>query len=133
MNIGEAEDRSGLPAKTIRYYEEIGLVTPARRANGYRDYDEADIHRLAFLHRARSLGFSVEDCRALLSLYHDRDRASADVKTIAEGHLARIEDKIAELESLRRTLSHLVEACHGDTRPSCPILDDLAGAGAEGA
>jgi len=133
MNIGDAENRSGLPAKTIRYYEEIGLVTPARRANGYRDYDEADVHRLAFLHRARSLGFSVEDCRALLSLYQDRDRASADVKTIAEGHLARIEDKIAELESLRRTLSHLVEACHGDTRPHCPILEDLAGAGADGA
>ena len=130
MNIGQAEARTGLPAKTIRYYEEIGLVVPARRDNGYRDYDEADVHRLAFLHRARGLGFSVEDCRALLSLYQDRHRASADVKTIAEGHLARIEGKIAELESLRRTLAHLVEACHGDTRPDCPILEDLAGSGA---
>jgi len=133
MNIGEAEDRSSLPAKTIRYYEEIGLVVPARQANGYRDYDETDVHKLAFLHRARGLGFSVEECRALLSLYQDRHRASSDVKRIAQDHLARIENKITELESLRRTLAHLVEACHGDTRPDCPILDDLAGAGAEGA
>ncbi len=133
MNIGEAEDRSSLSAKTIRYYEEIGLVVPSRQANGYRDYDETDVHKLAFLHRARGLGFSVEECRTLLSLYQDRHRASADVKTIAETHLARIENKIVELESLRRTLSHLIEACHGDMRPDCPILDDLAGAGADGA
>jgi len=133
MNIGEAEDRSSLPAKTIRYYEEIGLVVPARRANGYRDYDETDVHKLAFLHRARGLGFSVADCRALLSLYQNRHRASGDVKRIAQGHLARVENKIAELESLRRTLAHLVEACHGDTRPDCPILDDLAGVGDDAA
>ncbi len=129
MNIGQAAQLSGLPAKTIRYYEEIGLVTPSRRDNGYREYGDADVHTLAFLHRARSLGFSVEECRTLLSLYRDRHRASADVKSVAEGHLARIEGKIAELESLRRTLSHLIEACHGDRRPDCPILDDLAGSG----
>ncbi len=131
MNIGQAETLTGLPAKTIRYYEEIGLVVPARQGNGYRDYGETDVHKLAFLHRARGLGFSVEECRTLLSLYQDRHRASADVKTIAEGHLARIESKIAELQSLRRTLAHLIEACHGDARPDCPILDDLAGSGVD--
>ncbi|MCG8360119.1 MAG: Cu(I)-responsive transcriptional regulator [Kiloniellales bacterium] len=127
MNIGEAERRCGLPAKTIRYYEEIGLVVPERRDNGYRDYDEPGVRKLQFLQRARSLGFSVQDCRALLSLYDDRKRASADVKAIAEAHLERIERKIDELDSLRRALQHLVTACHGDERPDCPIIDELAG------
>jgi MerR family copper efflux transcriptional regulator len=128
MNIGEAAKQSGLPAKTIRYYEEIGLVAPARAENGYRDFAGADIHRMQFLHRARGLGFSVEECRVLLALYDDKDRASADVRKLAEAHLEEIDNKIAELASLRQTLAHLVHACHGDDRPDCPILDDLAGA-----
>ena len=127
MNIGTAAEASGLPAKTIRYYEEIGLVAPARRDNGYRDYDEADVHRLRFLHRARGLGFSIDDCRHLLSLYDDKHRASADVKALARQRIGDIDAKIAELQSLRGTLSALVHACHGDERPDCPILNELAG------
>lgn len=127
MNIGAAEQASGLPAKTIRYYEDIGLLIPARRENGYREYGKADVHKLAFLKRARGLGFTIEECRALMSLYEDRNRASADVKFLAHTHLHRIEAKIAELQGLRDVLSHLVEACHGDARPDCPILDDLSG------
>ncbi len=127
MIVGEAAKRAGLPPKTLRYYEEIGLVTPMRRENGYREYSEQDVHKLRFLQRARSLGFSIEDCRNLLALYDDKSRASADVKAIAQAHLATIEKKIRELESLRATLSHLVAACHGDDRPDCPILEDLAG------
>lgn len=127
MNIGNVSEVSGLPAKTIRYYEDIGLVRPARGANGYREFSESDAHKLAFLGRARSLGFSIGECRTLLSLYEDRGRASADVKGVAEEHLARVGRKIAELEALRGTLRDLVERCHGDDRPQCPILDDLAG------
>ncbi len=127
MNISDAAGRSGLPAKTIRYYEDIGLVRPARGDNGYRTFAETDVHKLRFLSRARSLGFSIEDCRALLSLYEDRHRASAEVKRVAKKNLARIDEKIAELEAMRNTLDHLVERCHGDDRPECPILDDLAG------
>ena len=132
MVKGEAAALSRLPAKTIRYYEEAGLILPAGRdANGYRRYSDRDVHRLRFLQRARSLGFSLEDCRQLLSLYDDRGRASADVRAIAKGHLEEIERKIAELESLRGVLRHLVQQCHGDARPDCPILEDLAGAGQE--
>ncbi len=127
MNIGEAGKRSGLHAKTIGYYEEIGLVSPARGGNGYRDFSESDIHRMQFLHRSRGLGFSVEDCRALLALYDDKHRASADVRVLAKTHLAEIDRKIAELEGLRETLSRLVAACKGNDRPGCPILNDLAG------
>jgi Cu(I)-responsive transcriptional regulator len=127
MNIGDASALSGLPAKTIRYYEDIRLVKPARGDNGYRDYSREDVHRLRFLQRARSLGFSVEECRQLLSLYGDERRESADVKAMAEAKLAEIDRKIAELTSLRRTLQHLVHACHGDRRPDCPILDELSG------
>jgi Cu(I)-responsive transcriptional regulator len=126
MNISDAAIECGLPAKTIRYYEDIGLVSPGRLANGYRDYGEDDLHKLRFLQRARGLGFSVEDCRVLLSLYEDRNRASADVKKIAKTHLAEIERKITELQSLRDTLSDLVQSCHGDDRPNCPIINDLA-------
>ena len=126
MNIGDVAQRSGLPAKTIRYYEDIGLVSPVRGGNGYRSFREHDLHRLAFLARARSLGFSLDDCRSLLALYDDRARASADVKALASDHLAHIDRKIAELEGLRATLKHLVDRCHGDDRPDCPILDDLA-------
>lgn len=127
MNIGEIAEASGLPPKTIRYYEDIGLIRPARTANGYRIFAERDRHKLAFLARARSLGFTIEECRTLLALYEDRDRASAEVKRIAGEHLVRIERKIAELEGMRMALSHLVDHCRGDQRPDCPILDDLAG------
>jgi Cu(I)-responsive transcriptional regulator len=127
MNIGAVAAASGLPAKTIRYYEEIDLVRTARAANGYRQFAERDVRILAFLSRARSLGFSIEDCRVLLSLYEDRERASADVKQIARHHLDRIGTKVAELEAMRRTLKDLVARCHGDGRPECPILEDLAG------
>ncbi len=129
MNIREAAGRSGLPVKTVRYYDDIGLVTADRRENGYRDYDSVDVHKLQFLQRARTLGFSIDDCRALLSLYEDKNRASADVKHMAEARIRDIDDKLAELKTLRATLSHLVDACHGDDRPDCPILDDLAGKG----
>lgn len=126
MNIGDVSGRSGLPVKTIRYYENIGLIRPARGANGYRDFDETDLHKLAFVARARSLGFSVEDCRLLLSLYEDRTRESGDVKAIAEAHLGAIDRKIAELTQLRACLRELVVHCHGDDRPDCPILDALS-------
>ncbi len=129
MNIGEASERSGLPAKTIRYYEDISLVAPDRADNGYRDYSSNDLHRLRFLHRARNLGFSIDECRLLLSLYSDRKRASADVKALAEQKLSEIDAKIAELQSLKSALQPLVDCCHGDDRPDCPILDDLAGHG----
>ena len=128
MNIGEAASKSGLPAKTIRYYEDIGLVEPkGRKANGYRDYDEQDLHLLRFVQRARSLGFTVEQCRELLDLYRDRSRASADVKAIAQSRIVDIRRKIDELKSMQATLVMLLEHCHGDSRPECPILDDLAG------
>jgi MerR family copper efflux transcriptional regulator len=129
MKITDAAARVGLPAKTLRYYEDIGLVTPARRANGYRNYDGTQLHKLAFVARARSLGFSIEDCRALLTLYEDGARSSADVKRLTHEHITAIDRKITELQSMRRTLCALAEACHGDARPDCPILDDLAGGG----
>ena len=129
MNISIASERSGLPSKTIRYYEDIGLLSPARTGNGYRDYSMADVHRLRFLQRSRSLGFSVDECRELLSLYHDKKRASADVKAIAEAKLVEIDRKIVELVGLRHLLHNLVEHCHGDERPDCPIIDELAGEG----
>ena len=127
MNIGEVAERSGLPPKTIRYYEAIGLVRPQRTTNGYRTFRDTDLHKLAFLGRARTLGFSIEACRTLLSLYEDEARESAQVKLIAEEHLAEIDVKIAQLRDMRETLSHLVDACRGDHRPDCPILSDLSG------
>ncbi|EAQ23555.1 MULTISPECIES: Cu(I)-responsive transcriptional regulator [unclassified Roseovarius] len=126
MNISEVARETGLPAKTIRYYEDIGLIRPLRESNGYRAFRKSDIHKLAFLARARALGFSIEDCRKLLALYEDQDRASGDVKHLAEEHLAQIEDKIAQLQSMQATLRHLVRECAGDARPDCPILRDLA-------
>lgn len=126
MNIGEVSERAGLPPKTIRYYEDIGLVRPLRSDNGYRAFRESDIHKLAFLGRARTLGFSIEDCRTLLDLYEDESRESAQVKSVAKEHLTAIDRKIAQLKSMRQTLSHLVDACQGDHRPDCPILEDLA-------
>ncbi|WP_323763235.1 Cu(I)-responsive transcriptional regulator [Marinovum sp.] len=126
MNIGEVAKRSDLPAKTIRYYEEIGLITPLRDSNGYRAFRESDVHKLIFLGRARALGFSIEDCRALLALWADTGRASADVRAIARQHLAEIDRKIADLSRMRGTLSHLVDCCAGDDRPDCPILEQLS-------
>lgn len=127
MNIGDVAARTGLPPKTIRYYEEIGLINPLRGDNGYRQFRESDAHKLAFLGRARALGFSIEDCRDLLALWEDRTRASADVRAIARDHLTRIEAKIADLAAMRDTLSDLVRSCAGDHRPDCPILTGLAG------
>jgi len=126
MNIGKVSRASGLPAKTIRYYEDIGLITPHRQQNGYRNFDDNHLHKLRFLQRARGLGFSVEECRALLALYEDKNRTSADVKNIAEKRLADIERKMQELKSMKTLLKHLAGACQGDERPDCPILDDLA-------
>lgn len=126
MNIGDVARHSGLPAKTIRYYEEIGLVAPPRGTNGYRRFRERDLHTLAFVGRARALGFSIEACRTLVALYEDQGRSSADVKRIAERHLTEIERKIADLCEMRDTLSSLVNACTGDHRPDCPILSSLA-------
>ncbi|TDT72713.1 Cu(I)-responsive transcriptional regulator [Litoreibacter halocynthiae] len=126
MNIGEVAERAGVPPKTIRYYEDIGLICPLRSDNGYRAFQPKDLHKLAFLGRARALGFSIEDCRTLLALYDDSTRESAQVKQIAEEHLHQIDEKIAQLQSMRNTLAHLVEACQGDHRPDCPILEDLS-------
>jgi len=126
MNIGNAASLCGLPAKTIRYYEDIELVVPDRRDNGYRDYGDADVDKLRFLRRARGLGFSIEECRQLLSLYENRDRASKDVKELASLHLTEIDHKITELQGLRDTLRKVIEECPGDTDPDCPILDELA-------
>lgn len=127
MNIGEAAERTGVPAKTIRYYENIGLVEPGRGANGYRRFAGPELHKLAFVGRARSLGFTVEDCRTLLALYEDEHRASADVRRVAEEHLGQIDRKLRELHGMRALLAQLVEKCHGDDRPDCPIIDELAG------
>ncbi|WP_415714176.1 Cu(I)-responsive transcriptional regulator [Roseibium sp.] len=127
MNIGTASEQSQLPVKTIRYYEDIGLVRPLRSDNGYRDFSETDLQRLKFLQRSRCLGFSIEECRELLSLYEDGDRASADVKAITQSKIREVDRKIAELQSLKKVLTTLSDACHGDDRPTCPIIDDLAG------
>ncbi len=125
MNIGEVARLAGLPPKTIRYYEDIGLVKPLRDTNGYRAFRDSDMHKLAFLGRSRALGFTIEDCRALMALWEDKARASADVRRIAADHLSQIETKIADLRAMHDTLSHLVSTCAGDDRPDCPILQDL--------
>ena len=129
MNIGEVSELTGLPTKTIRYYEDIGLVRPLRAENGYRDFRDSDRHKLAFLGRSRALGFSIEDCRTLQALWEDDSRESAQVKQVAAEHLKHIDEKIAQLQSLRDTLAHLVDTCAGDHRPDCPILDDLGNDG----
>lgn len=131
MNISNAAKLCGLPAKTIRYYEEIGLVQPMRADNGYRSYNDSDVHRLRFVGRARGLGFTVEECRSLLSLYDDDHRASCDVKAMAMDKVAEINRKVEDLQSLRDTLATLAEHCHGDDRPDCPIINDLAGTNQE--
>lgn len=127
MNIGRASELSNLPVKTIRYYEDINLISPLRAGNGYRDYSDNDVHILKFLQRSRSLGFSIEECRILLSLYKDEARESSDVKAMALEKISQIDLKIKELQSLKKTLTTLARDCHGDDRPNCPIIDDLAG------
>ena len=127
MNIGQASKQCSLPVKTVRYYDDIGLVSSGRAASGYREYSSDQVHRLHFVARARGLGFSLDDCRHLLSLYDDKSRASADVKRIAQEKLLEIDRKIAELQGLHKTLTHLSKHCRGDNRPDCPILEDLAG------
>ena len=126
MNIGQAARRSGLTAKTIRYYEQIGLIAPARRDNDYRDYGDRELHELRFVASARRLGFTIDQVRHLLALYRDKARASADVRAAAQAHIAEIRARIAELKAMERTLSGLVEACRGDERPDCPIIEGLA-------
>jgi MerR family copper efflux transcriptional regulator len=130
MNIGQAAKNSGLSAKMIRYYESTGLLRPAHRSDsGYRLYGSEDLHTLAFIKRSRDLGFSLEEVGKLLTLWQDRQRASADVKALARQHIVELNQKIDELASLRDTLQELVEHCHGDDRPDCPILKDLASGG----
>lgn len=126
MNIGDVAKASGVPAKTIRYYEEIGLIRPLRGGNGYRAFRDTDVHKLAFLGRARALGFPISDCRNLLQLYEDDTRTSAEVKEIAQEHLEEIEGKIRDLDEMRATLANLIACCAGDNRPDCPILSSLA-------
>jgi len=128
MNIGQASRKSGVSAKMIRYYEQIGLIDPPpRTGSNYRVYGPDEVHVLRFIKRARTLGFSVEETSALLGLWRDRSRASAEVREIAIGHIAALETRIAELQGMAKTLKHLVHCCAGDNRPDCPILDDLAG------
>jgi MerR family transcriptional regulator, copper efflux regulator len=128
MNIGQAAQQSGVSAKMIRHYESIGLVARARRTDaGYRIYDANDIHSLRFIRRARALGFSMKRIEQLLGLWRNRRRASAEVRRVAEHHIAELDLKIDELQAMRRTLHQLVQHCHGDRRPDCPILDDLSG------
>ncbi len=128
MNIGEAARRAGVSAKSIRYYESVGLIAPAdRRGNNYRDYGEREVAELRFVNRARSLGFSVKEVGDLLALWRDKQRGSAQVADLARRHIAEIERKVAELESMRATLNQLLAACPADGRPDCPILADIAG------
>lgn len=127
MNIGEAAKASGISAKMIRYYEATNLIGKAARSeSGYRYYSEADVHTLRFICRARDLGFTVEQIADLLALWRDRSRASADVKRLALEHVAELDRKAAELQAMSRTLRGLVARCHGDDRPECPIVEDLA-------
>jgi Cu(I)-responsive transcriptional regulator len=128
MNIGEAAAASAVSAKMIRHYESLGLLPKvARSAAGYRQYDEATLHTLRFIRRARDLGFGMHEIEQLLGLWRNRRRASSDVKRIASAHAADLERRIAEMQAMKRTLEHLAHCCHGDKRPDCPILDDLAG------
>lgn len=127
MNIGEASQASGVSSKMIRYYEQTGLIPKAsRRDSGYRDYDDADIHRLRFIRRARDLGFTVEQIGELLALWSDRERASADVKMLALAHVDALKQKQAEIAAMIATLENLAKRCHGDDRPDCPIIEGLA-------
>ncbi|HET6632408.1 MAG TPA: Cu(I)-responsive transcriptional regulator [Rhodanobacteraceae bacterium] len=127
-NIGEAAGLSQVSAKMIRHYEHIGLIPEAARTMaGYRLYSDADVHRLRFIKRARSLGFPVKQIGVLLQLWSDRSRASAEVKALAQQHARELAARIAEMQAMQRTLDDLARRCHGDNRPDCPILDDLSG------
>ena len=128
MNIGEASRETGVSVKMIRYYEERGLIpAPGRTASGYRVYADRDIQTLRFIRRARDLGFSMKEIAGLLALWQDRARASGDVKAIALAHVEDLERRIEEMRAMAATLAHLARHCHGDGRPDCPILEDLAG------
>lgn len=127
MNIGAAARASGISARMIRHYETLGMLPAARRtASGYRVYSDNDLHTLRFISSARDLGFSMSEIRTLLGLWTNRRRASADVKRLAIQHVAELDARIANLQALRKTLQHLARHCHGDARPDCPILDELA-------
>ena len=127
MNIGQAAAASAVSAKMIRHYEQLGLLPKAPRTDaGYRQYDDASVHTLRFIRRARDLGFSMKEIAALLALWRNRRRASAEVKRIALAHAGDLQRRIDEMQAMRRTLEHLAHSCHGDERPECPILDDLA-------
>ncbi|TDQ78829.1 MerR family transcriptional regulator [Dongia mobilis] len=127
LNIGEAAQASGVSAKMIRHYEAIGLLPRAQRSNAnYRIYGPQDVHNLRFIHRARSLGFRLEDIRELLALWRNRQRSSAQVKKLALAHVAELEEKIAAMQEMAEALKHLAQHCHGDDRPDCPILEQLA-------
>jgi MerR family copper efflux transcriptional regulator len=127
MNIGQAASASGVKAKMIRYYESIGLIAEAGRTDaGYRQYSENEVQTLRFIRRARDLGFSLERVKTLLGLWGDRERKSADVQELARQYIAELDEDIAKLQSIRGQLQHLSNCCHGNDRPECPILDDLA-------
>ena len=128
MNVGQAARATSITAKMIRHYESVGLLPPAMRSDkGYRQYGEREVHVLRFIRRARDLGFSIKDISGLLSLWHDRQRPSRQVKALAQAHMQQLQRKIDELQSMRQTLEKLVQCCQGDERPDCPILQDLAG------
>jgi Cu(I)-responsive transcriptional regulator len=127
-NIGGAAQASGVSAKMIRHYEEIGLVNkPARSESGYRTYSDAEVHTLRFIKQARNLGFSIKQIGALLGLWQDQARSSKQVKALALEHIAELDEKIREMQAMKATLERLAQCCHGDARPDCPILDGLAG------
>ena len=128
MNIGQAASASGVSAKMIRHYEELGLLTAARRTeSGYRQYDDSEVHTLRFIRHSRDLGFSLSEIAQLVSLWQNRRRPSRHVKAMAQVHIKELEQKAAELLAMKSTLEHLVHCCHGDDRPECPILEGLAG------
>lgn len=126
-NIGQAANASGISAKMIRHYEEIGLIPKASRTlSDYRVYNDKNVHMLRFIRHARDLGFSVKQISNLLELWSDQARSSSDVKTLAIEHIQILDQKISELNAMKSELTRLVSCCHGDTRPECPILDNLA-------
>lgn len=128
MNIGEAAAVSGVTAKMIRHYESMRLIpTASRTLSGYRMYSEQDVYNLRFIRHARSLGFSIRQIADLLDLWRDRSRTSSQVKALAQTHIAELEQKIAEMQVMKDELQCLVQGCHGDQRPECPIIDRLAG------
>ncbi len=127
MNIGDAARRSGVSAKMVRYYESLGLLRPvARTDSGYRQYSEAEVHTLRFIKRARDLGFSMAEIGELVGLWQNRRRASANVRKVAQRHADDLAQRIAAMQEMQGTLQHLIRCCHGDERPECPILEDLA-------